>query len=799
MIQRTSTRLAAALFPTLIALALAAPAPAQCEPHWLPGFSAPGATGSVFAALATPEGDVIVGGQFAAVGATPAAGIAKWDHTTGAWSALGGGLNGRVYAIALIPSATGAGSDVLVGGQFTRANGNLARNIARYSPATGQWSAIGSGCNDAVFALQPIAGGGDVLVAGAFTLAGGQGCGRLARLTPATNAWAPAGGDGVFRSTSSYAIAYALAPLPGGDVMVGGGFDTAGTMTSPAMARYRPSTDEWFFAGSESDYSVRALATLPNGDVAAGGTHSGSGVSAVGIYNVASGNWVYRYSTLTLSGTGYGFSSVTCLTVFGNTLLVGGNFSSIDGVTAYGIARLNIASGVWASLNSNLVYGNGAYPPNVNAIALLPQGDTVIAGGFTYCGQGAAYNLARLDGTGVWHPMADGVTTAPSYLLPIGNGDVLVGGNLGRIGTIPHNYAAIYHAPTRTWSSISADITAPVGAAAMLPDGRLWIATYTATLSAQTLLGLYICDLSTGSVVQMVDGQLGVITQIRVLPNGDAVVSGSFTSLGGTTVNNIARVSAANGTVTTLGAGLNNTVFDTALLPSGDLVAAGRFTASGAAALPRLARYNFTTHAWSAMAAPDNEVYALATDGAGNMYAGGTFSTAGNVNAQYIARWNSTTQQWFPVAGGTNGTVYALSVGADNSVLVGGNFTATGVGGIVPAGHIARYEPATDSWSAFGTGTDGRVFRVAQANRNEILGTGEIAIAGGVVSNTLAHFSTHPTCAADFNCSGAVSAQDIFDFLNAWFAHDSTADLDGYGFTQQDILAFLNVWFTGCS
>ncbi|MBY0311102.1 MAG: hypothetical protein K2W85_03440 [Phycisphaerales bacterium] len=56
-----------------------------------------------------------------------------------------------------------------------------------------------------------------------------------------------------------------------------------------------------------------------------------------------------------------------------------------------------------------------------------------------------------------------------------------------------------------------------------------------------------------------------------------------------------------------------------------------------------------------------------------------------------------------------------------------------------------------------------------------------------------------PACPADFDGMGGVTVQDIFGFLNAWFASDPRADFDGTGgVTVQDIFAFLNAWFAGC-
>ena len=54
-------------------------------------------------------------------------------------------------------------------------------------------------------------------------------------------------------------------------------------------------------------------------------------------------------------------------------------------------------------------------------------------------------------------------------------------------------------------------------------------------------------------------------------------------------------------------------------------------------------------------------------------------------------------------------------------------------------------------------------------------------------------------CPADFNGDDQLSVQDIFDFLNAWFAGDPRADFNGVnGISVQDIFDFLNAWFAGC-
>ena len=57
-----------------------------------------------------------------------------------------------------------------------------------------------------------------------------------------------------------------------------------------------------------------------------------------------------------------------------------------------------------------------------------------------------------------------------------------------------------------------------------------------------------------------------------------------------------------------------------------------------------------------------------------------------------------------------------------------------------------------------------------------------------------------PFCPPDFNLSGSLSVQDLFDFLAAYFANQPLADFNGSGAsTVQDIFDYLAAYFAGCS
>lgn len=54
-------------------------------------------------------------------------------------------------------------------------------------------------------------------------------------------------------------------------------------------------------------------------------------------------------------------------------------------------------------------------------------------------------------------------------------------------------------------------------------------------------------------------------------------------------------------------------------------------------------------------------------------------------------------------------------------------------------------------------------------------------------------------CAADHNCSGAATVQDLFDFLDHYFVSDPRADFNSSNaVTVQDIFDYLLAYFAGC-
>jgi hypothetical protein len=123
------------------------------------------------------DGDVLAGGLFTTAGETPAHQLARFDAATTTWSEFGGITEDTILPWSMQVIADG---DVVLGGYFTALAGTPAHNLARFDLTTGTWSAMGAGTGGDAYSLALLPQG-DLIVGGFFRDAGGTDAGYIAQ------------------------------------------------------------------------------------------------------------------------------------------------------------------------------------------------------------------------------------------------------------------------------------------------------------------------------------------------------------------------------------------------------------------------------------------------------------------------------------------------------------------------------------------------------------------------------------------------------------------------------------------
>jgi hypothetical protein len=378
-------------------------------------------------------------------------------------------------------------------------------------------------------------------------------------------------------------------------------------------------------------------------------------------------------------GTG-GNDTVSALAVLANgDVVAGGRFTDMNGVAAARLARWNGAA--WSA------FGSGA-DGEVSAMLRMPNGDLVAGGAFQNVDGVGAKCVARWNGT-TWSPLASGVDALALFgstvqaLAVLANGDLVIAGGFSSVSGVPCANIARWNGVA--WSALGAGCNGVVRGLAVAPNGDLY------ATGAFVQAGGVVCNgiaRWNGVAWSALGTGLGLFggNSVAAVANGDVIVGGSFLTAGGGAAVRIARW---NGAVwSALGAGANNLVTSLLVLPTGGLLAGGAFTTAGGVPCNGIALWNGAS--WQALAGGCNGMVselALADDH-GSVVAAGEFAVANGNAAGRIARVVSSCASTAVGAGaGCSGSGGPNVLTTTRLPMIGGQYRATVTG--MPAFGVA--------------------------------------------------------------------------------------------------------------
>ena len=404
---------------------------------------------------------------------------------------------------------------------------------------------------------------------------------------------------------------------------------------------------------------------------------------------------------------GFGATVNTVAIQSDGKILVGGDFTSYQGINRNYMVRLNIDG----SFDSTFNMGNG-FGSIVRAIAIQPDGKILVGGDFAIY-QGFIRNrIVRLntDGTiDLTFNIGTGFNSSVLALAIQSDGKIVVGGSFTTYQGTTSNYIV------RLNTNGSFDSTFNMGA------GFTWN-----------------------------------VNTIAIQSDGKIIVGGQFTNYQGTNRNRIVRLNTDGSFDSTfnIGTGFNSSVLALAIQSDGKIVVGGSFTTYQGTTSNYIVRLNTNGSIDSAFnigTGFGTNVRALAIQSDGKIVVGGDFTTyQGTTNRNRIARLNSdgNIDTTFNMGAGFNTNVLALAIKSDGEIVVVGQFAFYNfsVSSILRTA-IAKYSKngslvTNDIVGTANTGSTVEVNAIAMQSDGKVLVGGSFTAYQGATRNRLFRLNT---------------------------------------------------------
>jgi uncharacterized delta-60 repeat protein len=268
---------------------------------------------------------------------------------------------------------------IVVGGAFTSYNGTARNRIVRLNTdgsIDGTFN-VGTGFDATVWAitLQP---DGKILVGGDFTSYSGSAVSKIVRLN--TNGTI----DTTFTDAGTInGTIYDIGVQPDNKVVIAGGFTTISGVTNNRIARFSSTgvIDNTFVTGGLNGFGAFVVLCQADGKVMVGGDFTTvSGVSSNRIVRLLSGGTIDATFNV---GTGFAQTGGNCqildIALTNGKYLVSGQFGSYNGTTAKALVRINSDGSIDTTLNQG-----AGFTYNISGFSLpsipLADGNIVVGG-----------------------------------------------------------------------------------------------------------------------------------------------------------------------------------------------------------------------------------------------------------------------------------------------------------------------------------------------------------------------------------------------------------------------------------
>lgn len=278
-------------------------------------------------------------------------------------------------------------------------------------------------------------------------------------------------------------------------------------------------------------------------------------------------------------------------------LLLGGQFTSFNGIPRGPVARLNVDGSVDTNFSASVTAGE----PTIHSVAVQPDGKVLVGGMFTGMNGAPRFRLARLHADGTLDSNFVATVTSNGSFITVNhlalqtNLQVVIAGWFETVNGAPRTNIARLNSNGTLDSAFVAGIDTPPNALALQLDGRVLIGGAFSSVNGQARDHIA-CLNTSGSLdanfLAITDGN---VDTFAIQPDGKVLISGGFNTVNGQSRHRIARLNP-NGSVDSGFqngmTGADDYVACVAYDPSGKVLIGGQFATVNGVARPGVARLN---------------------------------------------------------------------------------------------------------------------------------------------------------------------------------------------------------------
>lgn len=659
---------------------------------------------------------------------------------------------------------------ILLVGNFTSYNNSNSMRIVRINMdgSIDPTFTSGTGANAYIYAAaeQP---DGKILIGGSFTSYNGQVVNKIIRLNADGTPDAAFSGIGAGPSPSNSLIDNIIV-LPNGKIMIGGSFTSYNNAAAVKIARLNAdgSLDNTFTSnpgvGGTNNGSISKMAYDTSSQKMYVGGSFGS-INGTVVTRIARLNSDGTVDTTfdTGTGTSQGFDSTVSEILVLNTgkIIVGGTFASYNGnTTLKNICRLNSDGTLDTTFNSSNAANNGVY-----AIEMI--GNSLLVGGnFTSYGTAQVNRFVKLDLDGNLDTTFNaGNTGANSSITDIADnldGTFFISGSFNIYNGVIRNYCARILAdgtPDATYN-LGTGADGNVSSIVLQPDNKIIIGgeftsfngTVKSKIARLNTDGTLDTSFNAGGA-----GANGTISSIALQNDGKIIVGGTFTKYNGNTITNLVRLNSDgsyNNTLT-LGTSFNNSVTAVALQNDGKIIVGGSFTNYNGTAVNRLTRLNadgtVDTGFTIGTGANSGSVSSIVIQNDGKIIVAGIFTSfSGAVGRIVRLNADGSIDASFNVGTGANFPIYTVSLLQDGKIMIGGNFSTFNGSQYARVARL-NSDGSLDTTFAPGTNVDSAVVSLAVQPDNKVIIGGLFTKYGTTLSNKIMRLNADGTLDTTFD------------------------------------------------